>query len=146
LRRFLILSVWLVLAARPALADVDLDTVTRTLSAQGFTRMEVSTTLLGRLRVVATSDDFVREIVFNASTGEILRDYWQKRSGRSGGQTTGLLNPGFGSDRAAGPRDGSNAGSSVPGVTTGSADNSGRSDDDGGEREDHDSPDRGDDD
>ncbi|ADO43543.1 hypothetical protein [Ketogulonicigenium vulgare] len=53
------------------------------LTAQGFTRIEVDQTLLGRLRFRAWSDSgLYREIVIVPATGEILRDYM--RSAASG--------------------------------------------------------------
>lgn len=83
--RILYLAMALALAApTAAMADVDLATVTRDLSAQGFTKMSVTHTLLGRVRIVATSSDYQREIVLNANTGEILRDFWVRRSSNAG--------------------------------------------------------------
>lgn len=45
------------------------------LAAQGFVDIEIYRTLLGRTRIVAESELYHREIVFNPNTGEILRDY-----------------------------------------------------------------------
>ena len=42
---------------------------------QGFTVLEKGYTFLGRLRIVAESDNVHRELVVNPGTGEILRDY-----------------------------------------------------------------------
>ena len=51
---------------------------------QGFYEFEISRTLLGRVRIVAISKDFWREIVFNPYNGELLRDYFEPLSdGRS---------------------------------------------------------------
>ena len=47
------------------------------LAQQGFTRISVSRTLLGRTLIRATSGSMSREIVFNPTTGVILRDYWE---------------------------------------------------------------------
>lgn len=47
------------------------------LAQQGFTNISVSRTLLGRTRIEATSSSLRREIVFNPTTGVILRDYWE---------------------------------------------------------------------
>lgn len=47
------------------------------LSQQGFTNISVNRTLLGRTRILATSADLRREIVFNPTTGVIIRDYWE---------------------------------------------------------------------
>ena len=51
------------------------DEIISQLTAQGFTRIVVSRTLLGRLRFVATNDVYRREIVINPNTEEVLRDY-----------------------------------------------------------------------
>lgn len=51
------------------------DEIIDQLTAQGFTKVVVSRTLLGRLRFVATNDIYRREIVINPNTGEVLRDY-----------------------------------------------------------------------
>lgn len=48
---------------------------------QGFDEIGVSRTLLGRTRIVATSSEYSREIVFNPYTGEILRDFLTRRDG-----------------------------------------------------------------
>lgn len=53
------------------------DIVTRSLQEQGFEVRLVHWTLLGRIRIIAVSDDIRREIVINPTTGEILRDYSQ---------------------------------------------------------------------
>ncbi len=45
------------------------------LQDQGYTVLEKGYTFLGRLRIVAESDQIHREIVVNPGTGEILRDY-----------------------------------------------------------------------
>lgn len=44
---------------------------------QGFYEFEISRTFLGRVRIVAISKDFWREIVFNPYNGELLRDYFE---------------------------------------------------------------------
>lgn len=99
LRRLVIVAVWLFAGTGLARADVDLDTLMRSLSQQGFTRMQVSTTLLGRTRIFATSDQFHREIVVNTNTGEILRDFWQVRSESSSRSQAQILDPSGVSDR-----------------------------------------------
>lgn len=47
-------------------------------------QISVSSTLLGRARIVATSQDGYREIIVNPRTGEILRDVWLSLEGTSG--------------------------------------------------------------
>lgn len=66
------------LAVTPVLAAAQSvqDQVLTQLAEQGFHDFEVSTTLLGRIRVTSKSDTLKRELVFNPATGEILRDYW----------------------------------------------------------------------
>ncbi|WP_179141857.1 PepSY domain-containing protein [Salibaculum halophilum] len=71
----------LALTASPALAQSVEEQVRSQLSAQGFTEIDMRRTLLGRLRVVATSETHRREIVINPGSGAILRDYWEERDG-----------------------------------------------------------------
>ena len=54
------------------------DLVTAALREQGFEVTLVHWTWLGRIRIIAVSDDIRREIVINPNTGEILRDYSQR--------------------------------------------------------------------
>ncbi len=65
----------------PAHAETIEESVVRQLRAQGFTEFEVERTLLGRLKIEAKNATLEREIVINPTTGEILRDYWEYRSG-----------------------------------------------------------------
>ncbi len=60
----------------PAMAQSMQDVIVQQLVDQGFHRIRINTTFLGRVRIVATSDTRSREIIFNPRTGEILRDYW----------------------------------------------------------------------
>lgn len=53
------------------------DQIVEQLQDQGFNRITVQRTLLGRTRIEAFSDTLERELVFNPNTGEILRDYWE---------------------------------------------------------------------
>lgn len=76
------LAAGLALGASVALAQSPADAVVQQLRAQGYVEFEVSRTLLGRVRVVATaSDGSQREIVFIPATGEILRDYSAEADG-----------------------------------------------------------------
>jgi hypothetical protein len=59
-----------------AAAQTVQDSIISQLQNQGFTQIEVSRTLLGRVILKATSSQLERELVFNPTTGEILRDYW----------------------------------------------------------------------
>ncbi len=75
-RRLLAVSLVLALGvAGPALADY-VDSVRNQLIEQGYRSISVSTTLLGRSKIVAQSKSGVREIILNPRTGEILRDQW----------------------------------------------------------------------
>lgn len=49
--------------------------VVNQLKRQGYQRIRVARTLLGRTRIVATGPRGSREIVLNPATGAILRDY-----------------------------------------------------------------------
>lgn len=63
-------------AAGPSAAAPTQERIIRELEAQGFTRIQIHQTWLGRTRILATSQDARREIVLNPSSGVILRDYW----------------------------------------------------------------------
>ena len=76
---------------------------------QGFYEFEISRTLLGRVRVVAISKDFWREIVFNPYNGELLRDYYEPLS--SGGGIQIRIPKLFSIDDDDEDRSGSNSGS-----------------------------------
>jgi hypothetical protein len=53
------------------------DSIVMQLQEQGYTDIAVNRTLLGRVRVVARNQTHERELVFNPTTGELLRDYWR---------------------------------------------------------------------
>ncbi|TFL18738.1 hypothetical protein [Jannaschia formosa] len=87
-----------------AQADVTQDIVRR-LQAEGFERIEISRTFLGRTRIVASGPPGQREVVVNPRSGEVLRDYFEddddddRRRGRSGDEDGGgSSGPGGGSD------------------------------------------------
>ncbi len=82
-----------IVVAVPALAQSDafVSLFVEQLKDQGFSRIQVSRTWLGRIRIVATNQNFRREIILNPRTGEVLRDLWVNLgSGRVG---SGLYNP-----------------------------------------------------
>lgn len=60
--------------ALPAAAQSIEEQVVSQLSQQGFGEVEMNRTLLGRLRFVAQSDRFRRELVIHPSTGAVLFD------------------------------------------------------------------------
>lgn len=77
-----ILGALLLSAPGLALSQSPADAVVRQLQNQGYVEFNVSRTLLGRIRVVAVAPDgSEREIVFNPSSGEILRDYIDAEGG-----------------------------------------------------------------
>lgn len=68
-----------VLTAAPALAQTTsvVDQVIAQLKLQGYTKITMGRTFLGRTRIVAQNDEMRREIIINPATGEVLRDYWE---------------------------------------------------------------------
>jgi hypothetical protein len=88
-RMFLGLGLAFCLAGQGALAKGFADTVVDQLRGQGFSEITVERTLLGRTRILATSDEGRREIILNPRTGEILRDLWIARSRSGSGSGSG---------------------------------------------------------
>ena len=147
MKRLTFLAFSLMLAASPAFADgLESDLVAQ-LRRQGFSQVEVSRTLLGRIRLVAQSDTRWREIIVNPSTGEILRDYSEllvasdnddpvlldpAYQGASSGGKSGSGSSGGGSD------DGSSGGDSGSGSGSGSGGDSGSGSSGGGGSDDGD--------
>lgn len=82
MKRRMLLAVGLavVLSGQAALAQSFTDSVVDQLRQQGFDRIEVERTLLGRTQIVAQGKGGRREIIFNPRTGEILRDLWDRDS------------------------------------------------------------------
>jgi|LauGreDrversion4_2_1035121.scaffolds.fasta_scaffold981847_2 hypothetical protein len=76
-------SVFVALASAPARADY-VESVSAQLQRQGYVQISVSSTLLGRARIVAESKAGYREIIMNPRTGEILRDVWLAAEATSG--------------------------------------------------------------
>lgn len=67
----------LVTLATQVHANPLVDQVTEQLVKQGYQRIEVSRTFLGRIRIEATGGGSEREVVLNPRTGQILRDHWE---------------------------------------------------------------------
>jgi len=65
--------------AHPAMARTVEERLIAGLRDQGYVIGEDGYTFLGRLRIVAESDKYHREIVVNPGTGEVLRDYAVER-------------------------------------------------------------------
>lgn len=71
--------------AGPALAEDDtVADILRELEEDGYTAITVSTTWLGRVRIMARGPRGQREIIVNPATGEVLRDLRQRGSGSGG--------------------------------------------------------------
>ena len=73
--------------AAPANASEYADRIILWLQEQGFTHFAIQRTWLGRIRIEAEADGIDREIILNARTGEILRDYWEIEDAGSDGLT-----------------------------------------------------------
>ncbi|NNL18675.1 MAG: hypothetical protein HKP37_08055 [Boseongicola sp.] len=73
----LILIFFLALSAAQAAADTDTlrDHYVNELQEDGYEEIRITRTLLGRMRFVALSPRYRREIVINPLTGVVLRDY-----------------------------------------------------------------------
>ena len=74
-KRFALISA-LMITPTGVIAQSVQDSIIAQLQAQGFGRIEISRTLLGRVRLKAFSTSLERELIFNPTTGEILRDRW----------------------------------------------------------------------
>lgn len=125
-------------APQMAFAQTVEEQIIRQLQDQGFTRIEVERTLLGRVRLVAISNTLERELIFNPSTGEILRDQWESIS--SGDVVPRVANPNRRNDD---DDDGDRRGNGGSGNNSGG---SGSSDDEEDDDDDDDDSDEDDDD
>lgn len=81
-RRLIIAALALSLVPLQQAQADSVDDLVEVLRDQGFRQIEVERTLLGRVRIVASSSRGTRELVINARTGEVLRDVWIDRRGR----------------------------------------------------------------
>ena len=129
-RKFISILVAATLTAAPAVADVK-DLVISQLKAQGFRKIRIGRTLLGRTRIVAINSRMRREIIINPRTGEILRDYWEVLAPgptEEGGQILNSGNGGPGNSGNGGSDDEGNGGSE----DGGSGDDGGNGHDGGG--------------
>lgn len=126
-----------VILAGPALAESFQDKIIAQLGQQGFSRVVISKTLLGRVRITATSLTHRREIIFNPRTGEILRDYWEVIGGAPDLPRISDPNP---------QPDGAGGGGSHGGDDDNDDDNDDDDDGDDDEEDDDDGDDDGDDD
>ncbi|WP_417268528.1 hypothetical protein [Celeribacter baekdonensis] len=78
------------------------DMILAQLRQQGFKKITVGRTLLGRTRFVATGNGQRREIILNPVTGEILRDFWQDEMGNKAPR---IVDSSGGRDDRQGPED-----------------------------------------
>lgn len=133
--RHLLIALFLLTPGFAAAQSVQ-DQIVSQLTAQGFTRIEVSRTLLGRVKIEARSPRLERELVFNPVTGEILRDYWEDRDD-GGSVSPRVLIPRVGDDgdrgtvtAASSGKGGSSGGNSGSGSSGSGGSDDDRADDD----------------
>lgn len=88
------LAVMLAFTPFVAAAQTVQEQIITQLTDQGFGDFEISRTFLGRVRVVTQSDQLQRELVFNPTTGEMLRDYWEPLAGSDSAPQIQLADPG----------------------------------------------------
>ena len=135
----------LVVVAGPGMAASYAEDIIAQLTKLGFSNISDETTWLGRIKIVATRSDGIREIVLNPRTGEILRDVWSPVSG--GGVTRNVLDDvngsGGGDDGGNSSGDGGGDDSSGSGGDSGGGDD-GNSGPGGGYDDGRDREDRGD--
>ena len=136
-----------VFTASAARADSFQSSVVAQLRGQGYREINVETTMLGRVRIVAARGGASREIILNPRTGEILRDVVLAEDGRvapeiSGGDGSGKGSSGDDGSDGSGDGsgdDGSGDGGSEDGGSSGEGDGSGKDGDgDGGSGKDGD--------
>jgi len=68
-------------AAAPVFANPISDAVVLRLQQQGYDTIDVRRTLLGRIHITATNQDYRRELVVHPITGQVMRDRWVVISG-----------------------------------------------------------------
>ena len=131
------------LLAPAARASSTEETIISELRDQGFTRIEIRRTLLGRTRILAESPAYEREIVLNPASGVILRDFWTTRDGGGGKGPSSLVGrPNVRDGGNRGASDNSGRGSSNSGSDRSrDDDNSDRSSDNSGSGSDDDDDD-----
>ena len=125
-RQFLTLLAVGAVCAAPVFAQDLVQSIVAQLREQGFDTVITETTLLGRIRILATRDDGQREIILNPTSGEILRDLWT--ASVVGGASPNLI---ISSGNGPGEDSGSE-GSGGDGGGDGGGDDGGGGDDNGG--------------
>ena len=153
MRRFaFLMSATLALQSSGVFAQGFEDAVIAQLRAEGYARITMTTTLLGRVRITAEGEKGQREIVLNPRTGEVLRDVWfvaEARSGSgSGGKSSGNASgqSTSGNSGSGGNSSGGSGSSGSSGGSGGGSSSSGSDDDHGGDDNDDRDDDRDDDD
>ncbi len=136
MRYKLALCVGLTIAPFAVAAQSVTDQVVQQLRAQGYSEIVVTRTWLGRLRFVSERGDFVRELVINPQTGEVLRDYLRS-SDSDDGDNPRVIVPGSGAS-------GGNGAATSGGGNRGNGDDD--EDDEDDENDDEDDEDEEDDD
>ena len=76
-RHFTALLAAAVLSSGPVFATTIKDEFVAQLHKQGFKNLSITLTWLGRTRITGSNGKFQRELIFNSTSGEILRDYWK---------------------------------------------------------------------
>ncbi len=132
------------LFAAPARAESVADQVVQQLKSQGYGKIEISRTLLGRIRIVATRSDFRREIVIDRRTGEVLRDLLQPLPGRRNGKNSVQIRDDTSGSGSSDSGSGSSTGSDS-GDDTGDDSGDDKGDDSGDDKGDDSGDDKGDD-
>lgn len=74
-RRFVTGALLMLVFTDPALATDRVDQIVQSLRREGYTRIEIGRTWLGRTRIIASGGPGRREIVVQPATGEVLRDF-----------------------------------------------------------------------
>lgn len=93
--------------AQPVLANPIADSAVSQLRKQGYNDIQVQRTLLGRIRITATSETYTRELVIHPITGEIMRDRWSSNAQSANSPDPIAINPeGNGGDDGDGGNDG----------------------------------------
>lgn len=80
-RRFLLAATAFTLLSTTAARADYVEDIVKWLQKEGYGDIDVTRTLLGRIRIVAVKDGQQRELVCNPRTGEILRDVWISADG-----------------------------------------------------------------
>ena len=83
-------------------AEEPVERILKDLKRLGYHDVSVESTLLRRTRIVAQSDEALREIIVNPNTGEILRDLWTPIKKVSSKGSDGILGDGSNSGSGSG--------------------------------------------